>query len=163
MRGCGSSSREDVFNDVRPVCKMCGTPPGSALRQGWCCEELCHGQLKPRRKPWGFLRASMLMKTWLTVLGLRLAVSMYFMVLLNDLLVFRSMYDYSSPHFGWGELILHPVSYCCASPVNATSAACLLHTPALAYFHPVWDIRPLKSCLDFSREYSEKSSHPRPQ
>lgn len=46
------------------------------------------------------------MKTWLTVLWLCLAIYICFMALLSDLLVFKSLYDYSSPHFGWAELML---------------------------------------------------------
>ena len=93
--------------------------------------------------------AGMLMKTWLTVLRLCLAIYICFMALLSDLLVFKRMYDYSSPHFGWAELILLPVSYCCTYTVNAMSAACLLNTPALAVFSPIFGYMPTQELLRF--------------
>lgn len=104
-----------------------------------------------RRKLWGFLQAGMPMKAWLTVLWLCLAVFICFMALLSDLLVFKSMYNYRSPHFGWSELFLLPVSYCCAYTVNATSAACLLNTPALAVFSPIFGYSPLQRMYCQSR------------
>lgn len=89
------------------------------------------------------------MKTWLTVLWLCLAIYIHFMALLSDLLVFKRMYDYSSPHFGWAELILLPVSYCCAYTVNAVSAACLLNTQALTVFSPIFGYMPSQELLRF--------------
>lgn len=102
-----------------------------------------------RRKLWGFLQAGMPMKTWLTVLWLCLAIYIHFMALLSDLLFFKRMYDYSSPHFGWAELILLPVSYCCAYTVNAVSAACLLNTQALMVFSPIFGYMPSQDLLRF--------------
>lgn len=67
------------------------------------------------------------------------AVYICFMALLSDLLVFKIMYDYSDPYFGWTELVLLPVSYCCAYTVNATSAACLLNPSAFdSIFTDFW-------------------------
>lgn len=98
------------------------------------------------------------MKTWLTVLRSYLALSMCFMALLIDLLVLKRIYDDSSPHFGWADLILLPVSYCCAYTVSATSAACLLGTPALAGFSLIFGCMPAQEMLDFNRQYCENSS-----
>lgn len=56
------------------------------------------------------------------------------MALLSDVLFFKSVYDYSSPRFGWAELILLPVTYCYAYTINVRSDACVLITAALAAF-----------------------------
>lgn len=98
-----------------------------------------------RRKLWGFLQAGMPMWTWLTVLQLCLAIYICFVALLSDLLVFKKMYDYSSPCFGWGELILLPVSY----TVNAISAVCLLNAPALAVFSLIFGYLPAQDLFRF--------------
>lgn len=102
-----------------------------------------------RRKLWGCLRAGMLMKAWFSVVWLCLAVYIRFMALLSDLLVFKIVYGHSDPYFGWTELVLLPVSYCCAYTVNATSAACLLNPPALTVFSLIFGYMSTQELLRF--------------
>lgn len=68
---------------------------------------------------------------------------------LSDLLVFKRIDDYSSPHLGSAELILLPVSYCCSHTVNAVSAVHLLNTPALAVFLLTFGYLPTQELLRF--------------
>lgn len=106
----------------------------------------------------GFWEAGVPTKTWLTVLRLCVALCMCYMALWIDLLVFKRIYDYSSPHFGWAVLVLLPVSYRCAYTVSAASAACLLGTPALAVFLLIFGCMPAQEMLDFNGRYSENAS-----